>query len=143
MSHPTNPFAAAFDTFWNWPVLGQLYQAGSVNLPQLDDLPQLFPDAQNIRIIDMGNQVKFEAPGLGPLGSTVYVCLTSPSIASFSTGFKLCMHIYPTTAARPAYCGLWTTTQDDVINVVVGVEAIKGAGFLTLDWLQALDQKRK
>jgi hypothetical protein len=135
-----NPFAAAFDAYWNLPTLGQLYTASETALPQLDDLPKIFPDVQNVKVIDAGNQIKFEVPTLGPLGSTVYVCLTSPSMASFATGFTLCMHIYPEVAPYPVCCGLWTSTQGPCINVVVPTDEIKN-GPITLERLQAYDKK--
>jgi hypothetical protein len=143
-----NPFAAAFDAYWKWPILGQLHTAETAFLPQLNDLPCVFPDARHIQIIDNGTQVKFEAPGLGPLGSTVYVCLTSPSMESLATGFKWCMHIYPTIAPRPVCCGLFTTTQGNGVDLVVRVDDVKNqkaivGGTLTLDHFKALDINKK
>jgi hypothetical protein len=135
MAASSNPFAAAFDAYWKWPIIGQWWQSDQVNLPQLDSLPKIFPDARQIRLTDAGSQIRFDAPSLGPQGSTVYVCLTSPTITDFATGFTLCMHIHPDVAPHPVCCGLCTSTLGAAINVTVPTDDVKD-GNVTLERLR-------
>jgi len=138
----SNPFAAAFDAYWDWPVLRDLYSSSRSFLPQLNDLPKLFPDAQGVRVIDMGSQIEFEAPSLGPLGATVFVCLTSPSLESIATGFNLCMHVYPHVAPYPIWCGLWTSTHGPGLHVKATQEEFMRGGLPpTLEHLQSFGKE--
>jgi hypothetical protein len=91
---PRRPFATAFNLYHTWPVVGCIYNADTLVLPQLDELDKTFPDARKIRMVGSW-LIEFEHDQLGE-GVVAQVVLVSPPIEQFVTGW-----VYKVKLLRP------------------------------------------
>lgn len=130
-----NPFAAAFDAYWDWPVIGPIYTADGTDLPQLDVMAKAFPDARHIRLCTFGAVLVFEAPTLGPLGSTVWLELKSGTFTTLMGEPVVRLDIQRHVLPHPVWCGLATSTVGESRELVVPLRVLTQGGPITLEEL--------
>jgi hypothetical protein len=135
MMTATNPFAAAFDAYWDWPVIGPIFTADGTDLPQLDVFAKAFPDASNIRLCRFGAELVFEAPTLGPLGATVCLKLKSETFTTWMGGPAVCLDIQRHVLPHPVWCGLATSTVGESRELMVPLLVLTQGSPITLEEL--------